>query len=133
MENLNEFREIQTAVDGILNVKSVAKRKRKNDSEKKRELFFQIIHSMEEMNVRQNILFADLSLDFSSYDEMFFKVIDQLLLLHFGKKAANLIDFYLYQRINPDGTMNPVYSENGDELFINDAYQLWDLIQVVIR
>lgn len=133
MENLNEFREIQTAVDGILNVNSVAKRKKKNESEKKRELFFQIIHSMEEMNVRQNILFADLSLDFSSYDEMFFKVIDQLLLLHFGKKAANLIDFYLYQRINPDGTINPVYSENGDELFINDAYQLWDLIQAVNR
>lgn len=131
MESLNEFREIQTAVDAILNVKSIAKRKKKNDSEKKRELFFQIIHSMEEMNVRQSILFADLTLDFSSYDEMFFKVIDQLILLHFGKKAANLIDFYLYERINPDGTINPVYSENGDELYINDAYQLWDLIQVI--
>lgn len=131
MEELNEFRQIQNAVDKLLNVKSVAKRKKKNDSDKKREIFFQIIQGIEELHVRQHILYADMKIDFGNYDELFFTVIDNLLELNFGPKIAHLIGFYLYDRLNPDGSINPLMTEDGRELILHDPYQLWELIKAV--
>lgn len=127
----NKFREIQNAVDQLLNVKSIAKRKKKSDNDKKREMFCLIIQSIEEINVRQNLLYADMRIDFSTYDEKFFTVIDSLLEISFGKQCLDLIGFYLYDRFAADGTMNPILTEDGRELYLKDPYDLWDLMKLI--
>lgn len=129
----NKFREIQNAVDQLLNVKSIAKRKKKSDNDKKREMFCLIVQSIEEINVRQNLLYADMRIDFSTYDEKFFMVIDSLIEISFGKQCLDLIGFYLYDRFNADGTMNPIMTEDGRELYLKDPYDLWDLMILVNR
>lgn len=131
MEDINKFREIQNAVDQLLNVKSVAKRKKKNENDKKREIFFQLINSIDQINVRQALLFADLRVDFSTYDEKFFEVIDGLIQMSFGKQCSDLIGFYLYDRFNTDGSMNPILTEDGRELYLKDPYELWDLMKLI--
>jgi hypothetical protein len=131
MEDINKFREIQNAVDHLLNVKSVAKRKKKNENDKKREIFFQLINSIDQINVRQALLFADLRVDFSTYDEKFFEVIDGLIQMSFGKQCSDLIGFYLYDRFNTDGSMNPILTEDGRELYLKDPYELWDLMKLI--
>jgi hypothetical protein len=127
----NKFREIQNAVDQLLNVKSIAKRKKKNDNEKKRESFFQIIQTIEELNIRQNLLYADMKIDFSTYDEKFFTIIDSLIQINFGKHCSELIGFYLYDRFADDGSINPILTEDGREIFLNNPYELWDLMKLV--
>jgi len=131
MEDINKFREIQNAVDHLLNVKSVAKRKKKNENDKKREIFFQLINNIDQINVRQTLLFADLRVDFSTYDEKFFEVIDGLIQMSFGKQCSDLIGFYLYDRFNVDGSMIPILTEDGRELYLNDPYELWDLMKLI--
>ena len=106
-ENLNE---IQTAINQILNVKSLIRRKKKTQEAKKKELFITIINSIEDIIVRQNLMYAELTLDFTTYDEVFLSVIDALIILHFGKEGAELIAFYLWERTNPDGTINDVFN-----------------------
>lgn len=127
----NKFRQIQDAVDQLLNVKSIAKRKKKSDNDKKREMFCLIIQSIEEINVRQNLLYADMRIDFSTYDEKFFIVIDSLIEMNFGKQCSDLIGFYLYDRFAADGSMNPILTEDGRELYLKDPYDLWDLMKLV--
>jgi len=127
----NKFREIQNAVDQLLNVKSIAKRKKKSDNDKKREMFFHIIQNVEEINVRQTLLYADMRVDFSTYDEKFFTIIDSLIEMSFGKQCSDLIGFYLYDRFAPDGSMNAILTEDGRELFLNDPYELWDLMKLI--
>jgi hypothetical protein len=131
MEELNEFRQIQNAVDQLLNVKTVTKRKKKSEIDKKRELFFQVIQTVEELHIRQSLMFVDLKIDFSHYDEQFFSAIDALLVIAFGNKCAELIAFYLYDRINQDGSINPILTEEGTEILLQDPYQLWDLLLVL--
>ena len=58
-----DFKQIQLGVDSIIGTKTIIRRKRKNTSDKNRELFFNLINSIDELNVRQNIMYADLSLD----------------------------------------------------------------------
>jgi hypothetical protein len=123
-----DFKQIQLGVDSILGTKTLIRRKRKSNSDKKREMFFNLINSIEELNVRQNLMYADLNLDFSNYDEKFFTVIDTLLFTHYGKDCMEVISFYLYERVNADGTINAILDDNDQEIILNNPYELWNLL-----
>lgn len=123
-----ELTEIQHAINKILNVKSLIRRKKKSQSEKRRELFISIINSIEQIVTRQNMMYMDLQLDFAKYDEPFLDTIDALIILHFGKEGAELISWYLWERLNPDGTINPVLDEAGNEVRINTPAELWSVL-----
>ena len=124
----NDFRNVQTAVDGLLNIKSVVRRRKKTEQNKKKEMFTQIINGLEEAIIRSNIAMIDFGLDYSAYDETFLNVIDSLLYMNFGKDAAELISYYLWDRMNPDGSINPIFDEDEKEILLQDAHQLWELL-----
>lgn len=124
----NELTEIQHAINNILNVKSLIRRKKKTQSEKRRELFITIINSIEQIVTRQNMMYMELQLDFAKYDEPFLDTIDALIILHFGKEGADLIGWYLWERMNPDGSINPVLDEEGNEININTPAELWTVL-----
>lgn len=124
----NMYKSIRLGVEDILNTNVTVRRKKKSTSDKKKELFFSIINNIDSLNVRQNILYADLNLDFSNYDENFYTIIDQLLFMNFGKECTDIIAFYLYDRINQEGEINPLIFDNGEELIINNPYELWNLL-----
>lgn len=123
-----DFKQIQLGVDSILGTKTLIRRKKKSNSDKKREMFYNLMNSIEELNVRQNLMYADLNLDFSNYDEKFFTVIDALLFMHFGKDCTEVISFYLYERVNADGTLNAILDEQDQEIILNNPYELWNLL-----
>jgi hypothetical protein len=123
-----ELTEIQQAINLMLNVKSLVRRKKKKQADKKRELFVSIINSIETVSNRQSLMYADLQLDFTKYDESYLEIIDALILLHFGKDGTELIGWYLWERLNPDGSLNYLLDENDDPFTIEDANQLWDIL-----
>lgn len=120
--------EIQTAINEILNVKSLIRRKKKNQSDKKKELFVSIINAIEHVSNRQNLMYVDLQLDFTTYDESFLDIIDALVILHFGKEGAELIAYYLWDRVNPDGSINPLIDENNNPITLETASDLWETL-----
>ena len=123
-----DFKPIQLGVDSILGTKTLIRRKRRSNSDKKRELFFNLINSIDELTIRQNLMYADLNLDFANYDEKFFTVIDALLYMHFGKQCMEVISFYLYERLNADGTLNAIMTDDDKEIILNTPYDLWNLL-----
>jgi hypothetical protein len=48
--------------------------------------------------------------------------------MNFGKQCAEVIAFYLYDRLNPDGTMNSLIVNDKEDLFLNNPYELWNLL-----
>ena len=126
-----ELTEIQQAINNILNVKSYVRRKKKSQSEKRRELFISIINSIEQIVTRQNMMYLDLQLDFVKYDEPFLDTIDALIIFYFGKEGAELISWYLWERLNPDGTTNPLLDEENKEVPVNNATELWSVLVAI--
>ena len=127
MEN-NNYKNVQSAIDDLLNIKCSVRRKRRSEKNKKKELFMHIMNNMESAIIRSNVAFSDFGVDYSDYDEVYFSTIDALLLLAFGKDSAELILYYVWDRLNPDGTINPIYDENENEIVLKDIHQLWDLL-----
>ncbi len=124
----NGFDDIKKAVDQLLKINSTVKRKRKAYIDKQKDLFISIIMALQAVQTRTALTQADLKLDFSSYDEMFLQIIDSLILLHFGKEGYELITFYLYEKINPDGTVNELFDDNEKIVPSETPSDIWNIL-----
>jgi hypothetical protein len=94
-------------------------------------VFEKIIIALERANIRTALAGTEFKIDLSKYDETFYEVIDNLMLMHFGKQAAEVIFFYVYERINPDGSINELRDVNDNPIVLNNPSDLWDLINVI--
>jgi hypothetical protein len=48
--------------------------------------------------------------------------------MQFGKEASEVIFFYVYERINPDGTVNELADQDGQVVALNTPTDLWMLV-----
>lgn len=122
---------IKKSLETIIGTDLTLKRKRKNEDDINRDLFEKIINALDKAYIRSVLVEKDLDIDLTSYDETFYEAIDNLFLLHFGKEASELIYFYLYERIDPDGTVNELEDVNGNPLILNSPMDLWNVIHML--
>jgi hypothetical protein len=128
----NEYVEhLQEQINQIIGVKSTLKRRKKNREDIQRSIFLNVIPLIEHVLNRSMMLEGDFGINNSKYDELFFQIIDSLIYLHFEPKAAEVILFYLYERYNPDGTVNPILDTNGNEVMLETTEDLWNLVQFI--
>jgi hypothetical protein len=119
---------IKQSIESIIGTDTTLRRKRKTEEDLNRESFEKIMLLMDEIQVRSALLHSELGLDYSNYDEKFYEIIDRMFALNFGKEAAEIIFFYVYERINPDGTINELLDQNNEIISINSPSDLWYLV-----
>ena len=124
-----EVEGIKQSLENILNADFKIKRKKRTELDIQRDLFFKIILSLEKLNMRSNVLNIDLDIDLSKYDEVFYNTIDDLLLLHFGKTIAEIVFFYVYDRIDQEGNITYLNDSNGNPVILDNVNDLWNLIK----
>ena len=119
---------IKKSVEDIIGSGTVLKRKKKTEEDIQRESFEKIVLLMDEIQVRDVLMMTELGLDYSKYNEKFYEVIDRMFGLHFGAEAAEIIFFYIYERINPDGSVNELVDENEQVITLGNPTDLWYLV-----
>lgn len=124
----NSFDDIKKAVDSLLKVNSTVKRKKKAYIDKQKDLFVNIIVALQAAQTRTYLTQAELKLDFSSYDEMYLQIIDSLILLNFGKEGYELISFYLYEKWNPDGSVNELFDDDENIVPSTTPEDIWNIL-----
>ncbi len=124
----DEYKEIQSAVDSLLGAKSSIRRKKRTQSERRRELFFTLINTLEETIVRSNIAYQELQIDLFKYEDKYIQTIDMLMILSFGEACTDVISFYLYDRMNDDATLNAMKTIDGQEILLQNPYDLWNIL-----
>jgi hypothetical protein len=122
------YDEIKKAVDQLLKVNSTVKRKKKAYLDKQKDLFTSIIMALQATQIRTSLVSSELKVDFSTYDEMFLQLIDSLILLHFGKDGFEVINFYLYDKFNPDGTVNELYDDEEKIVPSETPEDIWNIL-----
>ena len=126
MENYTQG--IKTSIENIIGTGTSLKRKRKTEDDIKKETFEKIILTMEEIQTRSNLMHTDFGLDYYSYDEKFYEVIDRLFSLHFGREAAEVIFFYIYEKLNADGSINYLLDEENNPVPLENPTDLWYVV-----
>ena len=119
---------VQQSIESIIGADTVLKRRKKTEDDISRDTFEKIIIALEQANVRSAIIGGDFKLDFTSYDETFYEIIDNLILMQFGKEASEVIFFYVYERISPDGSINELADQDNNVVALNNPTDLWMLV-----
>jgi hypothetical protein len=122
---------IRQTLETMIGTDLSLKRKKKSEHDLNKELFEKIIIALERANIRTALVGTEFDVDLSKYDETFYEVIDNLMLMQFGKQAAEVIFFYVYERMNPDGSINELRDTNDTPIVLNNPTDLWDLINVI--
>jgi hypothetical protein len=123
--------DAKKSIDLILGSDTTLTRRKKTQIDVTRDLFNKVIINLEQANSRSFILENDFKLDLNKYDDVFYDAIDNLLVMHFGKEASELIFFYLYDRLNPDGSINVLVDPTGKEVILQNPDELWLLLQII--
>jgi hypothetical protein len=131
MEEQDPLKNLQDQMKRLIGTESTVKRRKKTKEETQREVFLTTIPLLEHILNRGIMLESDYGFNTIMYDEPFYQIIDSLIYMHFDEDAADLIMFYLYERVNPDGTFNSVTDVNGDEFPLENAEDLWILVQQI--
>ena len=119
---------IKTSIENIIGSDTHLKRKKKTENDINKESFEKIIQTMEEVQVRSTLLHAEFKIDFFNYEEKFYEVIDRLFAIQFGKEASEVILFYIYERMNPDGTVNQLLDKDNHPIPLESPNDLWELV-----
>jgi hypothetical protein len=127
----NHANSVRQSVGDIIGSNTFLKLKRKTEDDLQREQFESIILLLEEIEVRSIILSNDLKIDLASYDEKFYMLIEKLLNIHFGDEANEIIFYYIYDRINPDGSVNELRDEKDNVVLLNSPSDLWDVVKII--
>jgi hypothetical protein len=58
-------------------------------------------------------------------------LIEKLLNIHFGDEANEIIFYYIYDRINPDGSVNELRDEKDNVVLLTSPSDLWDVVKLI--
>jgi hypothetical protein len=133
--NEDKAKEIKQSFEKVLGTDLILKRKKRNNSDFRRKAFEQLILNIERTITRSNILTNDFDLDITDYNNSFYEIIDTLIYNLFGHEASEVIFFYLYERLNPDGTLSDfeVKDSKGNVLPLNNSTDLWNIVNDLIN
>jgi len=86
------------------------------------------------VNARAIGMKHDYNLDFTEYDEPFFKAIEASIKLQFSEKQKNLINWWLYDKFLPSGEMLVLNdNETHEEIPTETPEDIWDILQELKR
>lgn len=127
---------IHEAFKQLLNSPILIKNQRRNKAFKKKILFISLIDQYEKALNKSSRLQSEFGLDLFEYEESFYGVIDKLMLLMWGTNVYELITFYLYERLNLDGTINYLIETKEDgteiEIFLKTPEDLYNYLSQVM-
>jgi hypothetical protein len=107
--------------------------KRKAITEK--EIFIDLIDSLDECWAKTNFLHDHLKIDFYNYEESYYNIIEGFIYLKYGEELGALILWYIYDRFDSDGellSLEVTIPGKTKKIFkLKSASDLWDLIEKI--
>ena len=123
-------KKIKKYIDEILNTKSSLTAKRPVKRDRLRNLFCTMLNEIQFVNARAVGMKHDFNVDFTEYDESFFRVIESLMKLHFTEKQRSMINWWLYDKFLPSGDVLILNdNETHEEIPTETPEDIWDLLQ----
>ncbi len=100
-----------------------------NIKESEEKLFILFVEQLEKAKDLEDKV-VEIGLDVHPLVDPLWIVIENMLKLQFGLDTTNLVMFYLYDRIGPDGKIIPLVEEGSDKKFIlKDPKDLFSYIK----
>lgn len=127
--NNTHDQNVKVAIDKIIGQETSFRKVKKTQEDQKRILFCKIIDALIVAEERSIMLNEGHNLSLDTYNQLFFDIITDFFSFNFTKKQVNLINFYLYDRYSPDGSVLDLIDENENVVPLETSADLWYLLQ----
>ena len=125
---MNQRKELKEVIEQILGAPLNINVISSTEEDKLKNEFIRVIDLFESVWKRQNKLEDEMGLDFSSYDDDFFRVIEGIIHFSFDPIAAEAIMFYIYARYDEEDKLVPFTDEEGKEHLLANTEDLWEYL-----
>lgn len=129
-ENSHED-NVKISLEAIVGGKVKSRKVQKSPDDKNRDRFIMVINAMEKVESREFILTNDFDLDLGPYNADYSDAINGLLEMLYNIKQLNLIDFYLYDRLDGEGALIPINIAPGQDIVLQSASDLYDALKMI--
>jgi hypothetical protein len=100
-----------------------------NEPENEKDQLKFIVEMLQSIVERDFKLAELVSVEFTSYNEPFFIIIENLIALHYGDDVADMLMFYVYGNKDENGNDVPYNEdEEGNPIYIKTFDDLWNAI-----
>ncbi len=121
---------VKVAIDKIIGSSTKLRKKKKMGMDyKKRAVFNRIIHSIIEAEERSTVLEETFFVNLNRYDRIFLDIINDFFELYFTKEQIDVINFFLYDRYSPGGTVLNLVDNNNNIIKLDNVDDLWFLLK----
>jgi hypothetical protein len=118
---------VKTSIDKIIGKKTTIRKSKKTPEDIKREAFVNLICSYEHAYTRSKLTSEFLNME--DWDDMWMDVIDGLLSMLYTPSQINMINFYVFDRIDELGQVQPIENVGGQLIFLDTPEQLYEILK----
>lgn len=102
---------------------------RKTRAKKEQEMFCKIVDLWDKTWQRGNKMFDEFQVDMGEYDAHFYQMVEGLFIMAYGEMKAEIIAWWIYERILEDGELAIIITEDGVEHEIANSLELFKFIK----
>lgn len=119
---------VKRSIEDVLGQTAKLRKTKKQPEDKKKVLFTSIMESICIADFK-SLQMEMLGIDMMNFNIHYQEAIDNLIELHFNSKQTNLIYWFLYDRMNPDGTVEQFIDENNEIIPLDTPDDLYEFIK----
>ena len=101
---------------------------KKSTKLKEEQFFFDILTELCQLEAKSQILSAT-GVNIMEYEDGYLKVIDLLLEKHFGEAKSQIIMWWVFESINPEGDISMLVEENGKKHLLTTPEELYKFLK----
>jgi hypothetical protein len=123
---------LEAGFNKLFNSPIIIRKKKRDQALKKKALFISLV-TQYEISLNKSVkLQTEFAIDLFDYEGSYYEVIDKLMLLMWGGDIYEIVTYYLYERLNLDGSLNSIIETNEDgeetEVFLKTAEELYNYL-----
>jgi len=97
-----------------------------------KKLFVQIVQQLRKIEDRRDFMAEEIGMDMTTYEDQFFRVIEDLMKMCFNKEQLSLVQMYLYQLVPDkewDGNITISVGKQEKTVKFKTPSDVWDVIK----
>jgi len=127
LQNMKKKKQIKKLTDLIGKGISIQEN-HKSTKLKEKHFFFDIITELCQLEAKSQII-SSAGVNVMEYEDGFLKVINLLLEKYFGEAKSQIIMWWVFESINPEGEVSALVDENKKEHIINTPQELYKFLK----
>ena len=109
------------------------KRSKKDKIISEEEIFVETIDMMSKCWERSNTLYDTFKINFLEYEEEYFRIMENLVVVKYGLWKSEIILWYIFGRIDLDGKMQTLTVQDDDQepenITLTTPQELWNFLK----